>query len=236
MTAPAAQPRPPGFRVQVPPSWFQFDAWRATRTADLSRLVDARIAHRPQLRPFRSALLRLLREVAEDAQRRGALLCAVTADPVVDAGTILASLMVFRTEGSPDPDANTVEAIAAGITAHEGAEGGGSWRRVQVQDLPAGRAVRVSGVEVLRDAGEGPGLDAVTMHTLWPVPEGGGVLDVVLTSPQSQLAEALLDLFDAISGTFSWAPHEDPDPDTTAAAGGPTDDAPGSAARPAGQQ
>jgi hypothetical protein len=198
----------PGFRVRVPPSWFQFDAWRATRTADLARLVDARAEQNPQLRPYRAALLRMLREVAEDAQSRGALLCAVTANPVADAGNLLASLMVFHTSGSADPQENTVDGIAASITAHEGGEGAGSWRRVSVVDLPAGRAVRVVGVELvgLELVGDGQApLDVVTMHTLWPVPGSGGVFDVVLTSPQARIADALLDLFDAISGTFTWA-------------------------------
>ena len=211
----------PKFRIRVPASWFQFDAWRATRTADLARIVDAKVEQRGQLRPYRGALLRMLRDVAEDAQRRGALLCAVTADPVAEAGNLLATLMVFHTPGSPDADENTVDGIAAGITAHEGGEGSSSWRRVAIVELPPGRAVRVTGVDVV---GEGDhALDVVTMHTLWPAPEGG-VVDVVLTSPQIQLTDALLDLFDAVSGTFAWAESDadneadvdaDPAPPTT---------------------
>jgi hypothetical protein len=233
----------PGFRIRVPPSWFQFDAWRASRTADLARLVDARITHEPQLGQYRGALLGLLREFAEDAQRRGALLCAVTADPVANAGNLLASLMVFRTEGSADPKQNTVEGIAAGITAHEGGEGNGSWRRVHVIELPAGRAVRVSGVDVVHEGTAE--LDAVVMHTLWPVPApGGGVFDVVLTSPQTQLADAMLDLFDAISGTFTWVeneaegldvpPESVPDPGASVGTEAPQDPAANGVPRPTG--
>ena len=209
MTATPGAPglRVPGFRIRVPASWFQFDAWRATRTADLARIVDAKVEQRRQLRPYRGALLRMLRDVAEEAQRRGALLCAVTADPVADAGNLLPTLMVFHTAGSSDADGNTVDGIAAGITAHEGGEGPASWRRVAIVELPAGRAVRVTGVDVVGEGGAA--LDVVTMHTLWPAREGGGVVDVVLTSPQTQLTDALLDLFDAVSGTFTWA---EPDP------------------------
>ena len=130
--------------------------------------------------------------------------------------------MVFHTPGSPDADENTVDGIAAGVTAHEGGEGSASWRRVAIVELPAGRAVRVTGVDVV---GEGDhALDIVTMHTLWPAPEGG-VGDVVLTSPQTQLADALLDLFDAVSGTFAWAEadHEaDNDNDADADPAAPT--------------
>lgn len=206
----------PGFRVRVPPSWFQFDAWRATRTAELSRLVDARVEHQPELRPHRGVLLRMLRDFAEDAQGRGALLCAVTADPVADAGNLLASLMVFHTSGSAAPGENTPAGIAAGITAQEAGDGAGSWRRVRVLDLPAGRAVRVTGVEPVEEGTPGASMGAVSMHTLWPAPDGAGVFDVVLVSPQLQLAEAMLDLFDAISGTFAWS---EPRPDDAVGAG-----------------
>lgn len=211
----------PGFVVRVPPSWFQFDVWRATRTADLARLVNARLEQHPALRPHRGALLRMLREVAEDAQRRGAMLCAVSADRIADAGTLLATLMVFHTAGDPQPGGSTVEAIAAGITAHQNGAGTGTWRRVSIVDLSAGRAVRVCGIEAIRQ-GEAE-LDVVSMHTLWPVSDGGGVIDVVLTSPQTRLAAALLDLFDAVSETFSWVPAA-PQPLATPLDGNPASD------------
>ncbi|MBI4942638.1 MAG: hypothetical protein HY830_18010 [Actinobacteria bacterium] len=224
-TAAEASPEAaPAFTVRVPPSWFRFDAWRATRTADLARIVDARIATQPGLRRHRAALLALFREVAEDAQARGALMCAVGVDPVAAGGPLLASLMVFRTDGDPLHPLQTVEEIAASVTAHEGAEGPGTWRRVGLVDLPAGPAVRVTSVGRLqadaadRDGGPDAAPDLVAMHTLVPAP-GGGVVDVVLTSPQASIADALLDLFDAVSGTFAWAVPTDPER---------TDPAPGS--------
>jgi hypothetical protein len=223
-TAPqAARDAAPAFTLRVPPSWFRFDAWRATRTADLARIVDARIAAQPGLRRHRAALLALFREVAEDAQARGAIMCAVAVDPVAAGGPLLASLMVFRTDGDPQHPAQTVEEIAASVTAHEGADGAGTWRRVGLVDLPAGPAVRVTAVGRLGDDPDAAP-DLVSMHTLVPAP-GGGVLDVVLTSPQAVIADALLDLFDAVSGTFAWAlplPDGRPAPDI------PDDAAPGS--------
>lgn len=209
----AAQASPeaaPAFTVRVPPSWFRFDAWRATRTADLARIVDARITAQPGLRRHRAALLALFREVAEDAQARGALMCAVAVDPVAAGGPLLASLMVFRTDGDPLRPGQTVEEIAASVTAHEGADGPGTWRRVGLVDLPAGPAVRVTSVGRLQAGSADPAADRdaapdlVAMHTLVPAP-GGGVVDVVLTSPQASIADALLDLFDAVSGTFAWS-------------------------------
>ncbi|WP_336212110.1 hypothetical protein [Nonomuraea sp. LPB2021202275-12-8] len=186
---------PFGFTVRVPDSWYEFDVWRAGRTADLARAVDARIAAAPSLAPHRPVLLKLLREVAELAGRHGAVFAATMTDHEEDAGTVLATLMAFHTPGHPDPAGNTVEAIAADVVAIPPRDGTHVWRDVRIVDGPAGRAVRVSGVET----------GAVVMHTLVPAPGGDGVLDLVLTSPQLDLTEPMLDLFDAISATLAWS-------------------------------
>ncbi|UBU14151.1 hypothetical protein [Nonomuraea gerenzanensis] len=189
---------PFGFTVRVPDSWYEFDVWRAGRTGDLARLVDARVAATPELAPHRSLLLKVLREVADLAARHGAVFGAAMTDHVEDAGTVLATLMVLHTRGRPDPEDNTVEAIASGVVTLPPTPGTPAWRAVEIVELDAGRAVRVTGVE----SGE---LDSVVMQTLIPVPGGHGVLDLVLTSPHLSLAEPMLDLFDAISATLAWS-------------------------------
>ncbi|AQZ67091.1 unnamed protein product [[Actinomadura] parvosata subsp. kistnae] len=189
---------PFGFTLRVPESWYEFDVWRAGRTADLARLVDARVAATPELAPHRPVLLKVLREVAELAARHGAVFGAAMTDHVEDAGTVLATLMVLHTRGRSDPGGNTVEAIASGVVAVPRTPGTPAWRSVEIVELDAGRAVRVRGIET----GE---LDTVVMQTLVPVPGGHGVLDVVLTSPHLSLAEPMLDLFDAISATLAWS-------------------------------
>ena len=192
-----------GFTLRLPESWYEFDVWRATHTGDLARLVDRRVAAEPDLEQHRGALLRLLRQLAEDAERKGALLVGAMLETVDDAGMLVASMTVFQTEGAPDEADNTVEAIAGQLTAVAPAEGSSTWRRVGVVELPAGRAVRVAGVETSELGSRS--LDCVVMQTLIPVPGGRGVLDVVLTSPQVELAEGMLDLFEAISATLAWS-------------------------------
>ena len=176
------------FGLRIPETWFEFDVWRATRTGDLARMVDQRLADLPELRPRRAVILRGLRQLAEDAERRGAVYCAAAADRIDDDGMLLASLMVFSTAGLPEPALNTVEAIAAQLTAT------GDYQ-VRVIDLDAGRAVRVRASEPI-----------VSMQTLIPIPGSDDILNVVLTSPLVSMAEGLLDLFDAISATLSWEP------------------------------
>jgi hypothetical protein len=196
---------PAGFTLRVPESWYEFDVWRATRTSDLARLVDARIAQAPELLPRRSALLKLLREAAGDAERQGAVFCAAMVDRVADAGVLVATIMVFQTDGGPDPADNTVAAIAGQVSAVSAVDGASTWRRVEVIEIPAGRAVRVAGVE-LAERTERAQISGVVMQTLIPVPDGQGVLNVVLTSPQVELADSMLELFEAITATLAWSP------------------------------
>lgn len=197
---------PIGFTLRVPESWIEFDIWRATRSSLLNRLLDERLTESPELAPHRSALSRLLREVAEEAESQGAVFCAVMLEPVDDAGFLAATAMVFHTDGAPDATDNTVDAIAAEVSAHAPSDTSPAWRRVEIVDLPVGRAVRVYGLEVVSSSARPP-LDGIVMQTLVPVPGDAGVVNVVLTSPQTSLVDSMLELFDAISDTLAWTPE-----------------------------
>jgi hypothetical protein len=195
--------QPSGFTLKVPDSWVEFDVWRANHTGDLARLVDARLAGTPDLKPYRGALLKMLKDVAVHAERAGAIYCAAMCEADDEAGILAASVMVLRNDGPPDPADNTVEAIASQVTSIAPSGPDAPWRQVQIVDLPAGRAVQVKGMEPA--VASRPDSQIVTMLTLVPVPGGGGVVTVVLMSPQVELAEPMLDLFDAISSTFGWS-------------------------------
>lgn len=193
----------PRFSLRVPEEWFQFDVWRATRTSDLARLVDRRVQEAPELRPHRGPVLRALRQLADEAERSGALYCAAATDATRPDDALLASLLVLSTGGLPSPALNTVDAVAAQIRSQPATGPDSDWREVHVVELPAGRAVRVRSLTTddgTRDSSP-PG---VTMQTLIPVPGSDDILNVVLTSPHGELAPQLLDLFEAISGTLAW--------------------------------
>ncbi|MGQ0779266.1 MAG: hypothetical protein ACT4NY_33440 [Pseudonocardiales bacterium] len=191
-----------GFTLRVPESWLEFDVWRATRTGDLARELDSRVAQAPELKPCRGALLKALRQAAADAERQGAVCCAVMLDPVAGGGMLAATLMVFQTDGAADPADNAPEVIASQVRAVAPVEGQAHWRRVEIVEIPAGRAARMRGVEAA--VADGRSVDCVVLQTLIPVPGERGVLNMVLTSPQVELAEPMLDLFDAISSTVTW--------------------------------
>lgn len=191
-----------GFTLRLPASWYEFDLWRAARTGDLARAVDARIAEHPQLKPHRGDLVRALRGMAETARSQGAVYCASMLE-LIGSDLVLANLMVLHTDGPAEPGGTTVETIASQVPAVAPSTESPEWRQVEIVETPAGRAVRVQGIDRLTADG-GRSAPVVVMHTLVPVPEDRGVLDLVLTSPQVELAEPMLDLFDAVSGTLAW--------------------------------
>lgn len=198
--------QPTGFVMRVPETWVEFDVWRANHTGDLARLVDARVAETPELKPHRGALLKLLKEVAAHAERSGALYCAAMCDMSEETGLLAASVMVLQNDGPPDPRDNTVEAIASQVSSVVPSGSGGPdepWRQVAIVEIPAGRAVQVKGMEPAVPGR--PDSQVVSMLTLVPVPGGGGVVTIVAMSPQVELADPMLDLFDAISSTFGWS-------------------------------
>lgn len=195
--------QPSGFILKVPPTWVELDIWRANHTGYLARLVDSRLAETPDLKQYRGPLLKLLKDVAAHAERSGALYCAAMCDADDDAGVLAASVMILRNDGPPDPADNTVEAIAGQVSSVVPSGPDEPWRQVQIVELPAGRAVQVKGMEPAV-AGR-PDSQVVSMLTLVPVPAGGGVVSIVLMSPQVALTDPMLDLFEAISSTFGWS-------------------------------
>ena len=198
----AATTAPAAVRLRVPECWYEFDIWRATHTRDLTRLVYARIEEHPALALHRQQLIRLLRETARTAERGGAVLCAAMAEPMADAGILLATLMVLARNGAPEPSGNTPEAVAAQLTSSSPSADAPYWRNVQIVETAVGRGVRVAAVEPA-DVGGAKSVDAVVLQTLLPLPNGR-VVNIVLASPQVRLAEPLLELFDAITATAAW--------------------------------
>ena len=202
--APQARSR---FTLRVPPSWLQFDIWRATRTGELTRIVDDHLSRLPNLRPHRRDILKALRRLAEEAEQAGSVTCAAAVD---NEGAVLATLAVFVTAGMSEPALNTVPAIAAQIPAtarpDPDSDGAGqlNWREVRLVDIPAGAAVQVRSVSTLEGQASSSPVRVVSMETLLPMPGKEQILNIVLTSPQTTLADDLLDLFGLITETLAW--------------------------------
>ena len=185
------------FSVTLPPSWFEFDGWRATHTGDLARMVDRRLEDQPSLAPARGQILRALREVAVHADRAGVTFAAAMVEPLTEREVLVASAFGAVGDVAEDAAEPDVETIAAQLGSTPG-------RQVEVTEVPAGRCVRVRSVHASVDAGR-----AVTVQTMLPIPGQRRVLNFVMSSPHVELADALLELFEAVSSTVQWSPSAD---------------------------
>lgn len=202
-----------GFAIQVPDGWYEIDLRPATRDASAAELVRRRMADAPELRERRGDIVRLLRQQAASAWDAGAVFCAVLAEPVAD-GLLPASVTVSFMRGPLDADSGAQDRVApliAPLAVKRPKKDGDTWTKVTSVELPkAGHAARSYGVEDVHDPGASPeGIGAgrairvVTMQTYVPVPDVNRVAIVSCSSPALELAPALHDVFDAVTGTFA---------------------------------
>ncbi len=192
-----------GFRLRLPAGWLELDLDPRTAEASIDRLLREQVRLQPELRDQRSGLRKLLREVVRDARAAGAAYVACLpprAEQDQLAGTLMVSLLRRADGGSP-----TIEDLGALVTLEPRTDASETWQDVTVTTLtggtPALRSAGVQDVPLERPAATGERvLRTVVSQTLVPVPEG--LLALSCSSPQVMLADAWLDLFDALSCTL----------------------------------
>lgn len=198
-----------GYSLRVPGSWFEVDVRPASRAASAAELVNRRITDLPELRERRADIVRLVRKQAAAAWDAGAVYCAVMAEPVAD-GLLPACVTVSFLPGPVDASSEAEDRLSplmSTLKTRVATREGDSWTEVTTVELPeAGTAARSFGVEDVEDPEGGPGLvrsvRVVTMQTYVPLPDVNRVAVVTCSSPAVEVAPALLDVFDAITGTF----------------------------------
>lgn len=193
-----------GFSLRVPDSWFQVEVDPRTRQAALEELVERQVRDVPELREHRTTVARILREQAQHAWDSGVAFCACMVDPTED-GPIVASVTVSVLSalgGVGKGSADRLIALAAPFTPRVATSADDTWREVSTVEVEGlGTAVRAWGVQDV-ELPEGAGiLRVVLLQTIAPLP-GGRALLVTCSSPVLPLTEALLDVFDAVSGTL----------------------------------
>lgn len=195
-----------GFTITVPTSWFEVDLAPATRDATIAQLVEERVSTVPELREHRSTIARILRTQSREAWESGARFCACMVEPTED-GPIPASVTVSVVRGPAGlrpGDAAHTAALLAPFTVKTASGPDDTWREVGAVEVPGAlvgaRAWGVEDVDLPEDAGW---VRVVTMLQMAPVPGTDQVVLVTCSSPVVDLADALLDVFDAICGTVT---------------------------------
>jgi hypothetical protein len=189
-----------GFTLSVPDSWFELDVNKATRDANIKLLVESRVREQPDLWEHRAALIRLLRRQAHDAAEAGAIYCACFV-MVLEDSVIPGALTVSAIPAPPGRAG--IDSIAELLPNRESTADGGTWMARSIVDLPhIGRVPRSQGVTDVEVPDGSGSVRSLIMHTFVPL-DDGQVLLVAAGSPAADLAEPLLELFDAVTGTLS---------------------------------
>ncbi|RPE41671.1 hypothetical protein EDD90_4762 [Streptomyces sp. Ag109_O5-1] len=206
-----------GINIQVPSTWYEFDVHPATVNRSIRELVAERIRQRPELAEYQADLVRTLKKTAREVRKNNVVysgsMCEIVDDePMVASLTVSVSEAVNETTGETAPtDLDTLMRVLTPIAP--GRRPTDPWRRVRMVELPdAGQAARTEGIEDIEIPDDSRSYRAVMMQTLVPFPDGNPKVAVISAStPQLALVEPMLQLFDAIAGTFRFVYRADLD-------------------------
>ncbi|WP_194505928.1 hypothetical protein [Mangrovihabitans endophyticus] len=192
---------PGSFTLQVPEGWTDYDLDHqdfSRQQAELRAAVTT-----PEERRAVDDAIRQARRLLRSARQQGATSAAgmIARD---DDGLLMAFVAVFSVS-VPDGADLSVSDIAQQVSRPAGVHGYGD-RTVGAVTLPGiGSVARITGTEVV-ELTEGTSAVVAAMHTIIPIPaQPGSFLVVTGMSPNLPLTDVLLDLFDAITGTFRFA-------------------------------
>ncbi|MFI7395346.1 hypothetical protein [Streptomyces tendae] len=192
----------------MPEGWFRLDIDPERRERSVDALVDRRFEGTDNMPHIKRQLRQDLLAQAAAAFREGGIelyLSLQQAGPL----TIPASLLVTFMPASPNGTTPSLEDVATRLASDGQAE-------VQVVELAAGTAVRVR--RVTGGPGQAPPvglpgkaeetLPSVTLDYQLPVPETGAHLLMTFSTPLVQIADAMVELFDAVAGSLTWMDGE----------------------------
>jgi hypothetical protein len=197
VTAPVHAPG--SFTFEVPEGWLDYDLAGQDFSTQQRELRAA--ASTPEQRSAVDDALRQARRLLRAARQQGAAAGAGMIARDDDGGLLMAFVSVFGIT-VPDGTQPSVADLAQQLSRPAGADGHGD-RTVTSVVLPTiGVVARITGTETV-ELTEGTSAVMVAMHTIVPVPgQPGSYLVVTGMSPNLPLADALYDVFDAITGTL----------------------------------
>ncbi|GAA3855868.1 hypothetical protein GCM10022227_11780 [Streptomyces sedi] len=195
---------PKRYRMITPTDWFRIPLRsEKKRTRAVQILVDMAYPNRDEFAVKRHELRELLTEVTQNASQREAIEIYLATEAVMGI-PIPASLMVTAEPENPSlPRQMPVSLLADGIRDRYG-----DAASVSVVTLPAGEAVRSRREELSEDSVE-LGQDKERPNTLLefflPVPHSTAWLVLTFSAPLKELADAQVQMFDAIAASFRWS-------------------------------
>lgn len=192
-----------GFRMVLPKDWHGIPLDGVADRSKLDRFVRQMAGSAPEAAHLREQVALLLQHVVARARSEGALHIAVyyqvLGNSVVGASLVVNASVVptqFRTEPGVDLDAMAAE--LAGSSGEDVDAG--------VVTVNGGPAIRLR--RRVKATIEDVSATAESLQYFVPSPEGRQMIVLNFSTPSVPVADALVDLFDAMATTFDW--EDDP--------------------------
>ncbi|MGP3972154.1 hypothetical protein [Streptomyces sp. 6N223] len=187
----------------APLEWYRIPlASPDARERSVRALVDRTLPNRDEFATKRHELKQLIDNLTWEAASKDGLEMYLSTQTVLGV-PISASLVV--TAESPDEDSG-IGVIPVRLMA-EAQQDKYPQAEVEVVDLPAGRAVRVRRQERPQDAsdlGLPEGRTSTLLTYFVQIPESPTHLVLSFNTPLTELADALVELFDAVAHSLTW--------------------------------
>lgn len=191
-----------GYSIRVPDSWYELDCDPATRDASLARLVETRVRGNDEMWQQRHAITDVLRRQASAAHESGALYCAGFVMPTDDGPLTGAATVSLVQLPDPTEDGAGFDVLPRFREVPRSEDPTAPYAVTTVVTSPGvGDCARSHGIHDA-DLGNGHFVRHLFMLTAVPLTDVGRAFLVSLSSPVLALEAELLDLFDAVSGTF----------------------------------
>ncbi|UCM89494.1 hypothetical protein [Streptomyces marincola] len=201
---PALTGPPTRYRMITPTDWFRIPLRSETKRARAVQiLVDMAYPNKDEFATKRHELRELLGNVTDSAAQRDAIEIYLSTQAALGV-PIPASLMVTAEPEHPTATQQLPPAtLADGIRDkyHGQAE-------VSVVRLPSGEAVRCRRTELSEDSkelGQPEERPNTLLEFYLPVPYSTAWLVLTFSAPLRELADAQVEMFDAIAGSFRWS-------------------------------
>jgi hypothetical protein len=187
-----------GIALALPASWSSIDLDPAASEKSSERVVEAAIPPGPGAAEARGLMLGLLRQAADEARQRRAVLAALYSS-AADGIPLGASLVASVLEAKPGPDRRPAAEGPDLAESLRTVVGGGVGER---RDLPAGAGVRLQRRQMTGIAGAAVEVATVQWFVLHPSGERMALLS--FSTPNLALAEPFGEVFDAIAWSLQW--------------------------------
>jgi hypothetical protein len=190
------------WRIMIPPGWTTIPTDPTRAEAAIKRFLDdsLRGKHRDELIMARIEVETGLRDQIADARTSGARAVHVLTEPFRNV-PVTASLVVSQVAVAPDDD--LAEALEEVLGESDGVVEVGE---CEIAGLPALRRVRREADDELEERTGRVGAGARTLVDYVVFIDGATILVMAFATSTPQVANELVQLFDAMAGTLELAP------------------------------